>query len=74
MVNIDGFEYKDSDIPDYVRSLFRYINDYQPRELDIDYRLKTFLPKFCPAVGDVDAMLKVINLRYKLLFTKLLLS
>lgn len=33
---------------------------YSPAKIDISYRLQPFIPDFIPAVGDIDAFLKVI--------------
>ena len=39
----------------WVNCLFRYT----PQAIDLDYKLKPFIPDFIPAVGDIDAFLKV---------------
>lgn len=43
-----------------IRQLFSYITLYNPRLLDLDFKLKPFLPDFIPSVGDIDAFIKVI--------------
>lgn len=35
---------------------FRYI----PQNLQLDYKFKPFIPEYLPAVGDIDAFLKVV--------------
>lgn len=35
--------------------LFRYT----PQTIELDHKLKPFIPDFIPAVGDIDAFLKV---------------
>lgn len=48
------------------RTIFRYKNPlntnfrYSPQKVDIDYVLQPFIPEFIPAVGDIDAFLKVV--------------
>lgn len=32
---------------------------YTPQVIDLDHKLKPFIPDFIPAVGDIDAFLKV---------------
>jgi hypothetical protein len=32
---------------------------YTPQLIDLDHKLKPFIPDFIPAVGDIDAFLKV---------------
>ena len=39
----------------YLRSFFRYT----PQSIELDYKLKPFIPDYIPAVGDIDAFLKV---------------
>lgn len=35
---------------------FRYV----PQQLNLDYKFKPFVPEYLPAVGDIDAFLKVV--------------
>ncbi|KAG8434581.1 hypothetical protein GDO86_012814 [Hymenochirus boettgeri] len=42
-----------------IKELFQYITRYTPQVIELDYRLKPFIPDFIPAVGDIDAFLKV---------------
>lgn len=42
-----------------LKELFPYILKYTPQTIDTPYHLQPFIPEFVPAVGDVDAMLKV---------------
>ncbi|XP_074048670.1 LOW QUALITY PROTEIN: intraflagellar transport protein 46 homolog [Macrotis lagotis] len=37
----------------------QYITRYTPQLIDLDHKLKPFIPDFIPAVGDIDAFLKV---------------
>ncbi|KAL0182706.1 hypothetical protein M9458_022081, partial [Cirrhinus mrigala] len=32
---------------------------YTPQTIELDHKLKPFIPDFIPAVGDIDAFLKV---------------
>ena len=32
---------------------------YTPQQIELEYRLKPFIPEFIPAIGDLDAFLKV---------------
>lgn len=43
-----------------IRQLFSYITLYNSRLLDLDFKLKPFIPDFIPSVGDIDAFIKVI--------------
>jgi intraflagellar transport protein 46 len=42
-----------------VKELFMLIRDYKPVDLDLETRFKPFVPDFIPAVGDIDAYVKV---------------
>nr|AAI23330.1 MGC154753 protein [Xenopus laevis] len=42
-----------------IKELFQYITRYTPQVVELDYKLKPFIPDFIPAVGDIDAYLKV---------------
>lgn len=37
--------------------LFRYT----PQTIELEYKIKPFIPDFIPAVGDIDAFIKVSN-------------
>jgi len=39
--------------------LFQYIGRYKAHEVDLDTSLRCFVPDYIPAVGDMDAFLKV---------------
>ncbi|KAJ8947037.1 hypothetical protein NQ318_019929 [Aromia moschata] len=34
---------------------------YIPQQLNLDYKFKPFIPEYLPAVGDIDAFLKVVK-------------
>lgn len=40
----------------YITLLYRYT----PQHLNLDYKFKPFVPDYIPAVGDIDAFLKVV--------------
>ncbi|XP_034666880.1 intraflagellar transport protein 46 [Drosophila subobscura] len=42
-----------------VKDIFPYILKYTPQTIDTPFHLQPFIPEFVPAVGDVDALLKV---------------
>jgi intraflagellar transport protein 46 len=42
-----------------VKELFGHITRYTPQSVDLEFRLKPFVPDFIPAVGDIDAFIKV---------------
>jgi intraflagellar transport protein 46 len=42
-----------------VKELFEYIGRFKPQKIDLDAKIKPFIPDFVPAVGEVDAFLKM---------------
>ena len=38
--------------------LFQYIIRYKPQGIELESKLKPFVPEFIPAVGEVDAFIK----------------
>ncbi|XP_063274136.1 intraflagellar transport protein 46 homolog isoform X3 [Prinia subflava] len=42
-----------------IKDLFEYIQRYTPKTIEIEHKLQPFIPDFIPAVGDIDAFLKV---------------
>lgn len=55
----DPADYANLPVSTEIKDLFQYITRYAPQSLDLDLRLKPFIPDFIPAVGDIDAFLKV---------------
>ncbi|KAM8795555.1 intraflagellar transport protein 46 homolog [Eudromia elegans] len=42
-----------------IKELFEYIRRYTPQAIELEHKLQPFIPDFIPAVGDIDAFLKV---------------
>lgn len=42
-----------------VKDMFQNITRYTPQNIELDYKLRPFIPDFIPAVGDIDAFLKI---------------
>jgi len=42
-----------------VRDLFEYILRYKPQKIDLETKVKPFIPEYIPAVGEVDSFLKM---------------
>ena len=55
----DPREFDHLNVDSDVSNLFLYIQKYQSQSIILDYKLKAFIPDFIPAVGDIDAFLKV---------------
>ena len=55
----DPAEFSDLPVSQEITELFDYILRYVPQKLELDSKLKPFIPDFIPAVGDIDAFIKV---------------
>ncbi|XP_057378481.1 intraflagellar transport protein 46 homolog isoform X1 [Daphnia carinata] len=55
----DPIEFNGVNVPFQIRELFHFITKYRPQILEMETKLKPFLPEFIPAVGDPDAFLKI---------------
>ncbi|XP_034020314.1 intraflagellar transport protein 46 homolog isoform X2 [Thalassophryne amazonica] len=55
----DPAEYTNLPVSTEIKDLFQYITRYNPQSIDLEHSLKPFIPDFIPAVGDIDAFLKV---------------
>lgn len=52
--------YENLEAPSDVKEMFQYMSRYTPQKIEIEYKLQPFIPEFIPAVGDIDAFLKVL--------------
>uniref|UniRef100_A0A8C3W9F5 Intraflagellar transport protein 46 homolog n=1 Tax=Catagonus wagneri TaxID=51154 RepID=A0A8C3W9F5_9CETA len=55
----DPADYEHLPVSAEIKELFQYISRYTPQLIELDHKLKLFIPDFIPAVGDTDAFLKV---------------
>ncbi|KAK3916354.1 Intraflagellar transport protein 46-like protein [Frankliniella fusca] len=55
----DPQEFAHLPVSSEVKELFQNITRYTPQKIDLDFKLRPFVPDFIPAVGDIDAFLKV---------------
>ncbi|XP_022904179.2 intraflagellar transport protein 46 homolog [Onthophagus taurus] len=56
----DPKNFDDLDVNEEVRDLFQFIIKYTPQNLNLDFKFKPFIPDYIPAVGDIDAFIKVV--------------
>ncbi|EEZ97358.1 intraflagellar transport protein 46 homolog [Tribolium castaneum] len=56
----DPKEYENLDVSPEIKDIFQYITKYIPQQMGLDHKFKPFVPEFLPAVGDIDAFLKVL--------------
>ncbi|KAK5618390.1 Intraflagellar transport protein 46 [Crenichthys baileyi] len=55
----DPADYANLPVTTEIKELFQYITRYSPQTVELEHCLKPFIPDFIPAVGDIDAFLKV---------------
>ena len=55
----DPREFEHLNVDQNISSLFSLITKYKPQTIILDYKLKPFIPDYIPAVGDIDAFIKV---------------
>ena len=55
----DPAEYENLPVNAEIKELFQYITRYTPQAIDLEHKLKPFIPDYIPAVGDIDAFIKV---------------
>eukprot|EP00823_Brevimastigomonas_motovehiculus_P002164 TRINITY_DN136_c0_g2_i1.p1 TRINITY_DN136_c0_g2~~TRINITY_DN136_c0_g2_i1.p1 ORF type:complete len:508 (-),score=216.41 TRINITY_DN136_c0_g2_i1:307-1830(-) len=55
----DPNEYASLSVSSEIKDLFQHITRYKPKDIELDPRLRPFVPDFIPSVGDLDTFLKV---------------
>lgn len=55
----DPADYANLPVSTEIKELFQYITRYSPQSIELEHSLKPFIPDYIPAVGDIDAFLKV---------------
>ncbi|CAH2044643.1 unnamed protein product, partial [Iphiclides podalirius] len=55
----DPEQFRDLKVPPDIENLFQYIMKYSPQKMEVEARLRPFVPECAPAVGDCDALLKL---------------
>eukprot|EP00753_Platysulcus_tardus_P015071 PLAT4757.1.p2 GENE.PLAT4757.1~~PLAT4757.1.p2 ORF type:complete len:419 (+),score=223.91 PLAT4757.1:76-1332(+) len=55
----DPADYEGLDVEKSIKDLFLYVRRYTPTTMEIETKLKCFIPAYIPAVGDIDAFIKL---------------
>ncbi|XP_064478603.1 intraflagellar transport protein 46 homolog [Ornithodoros turicata] len=55
----DPTEYENLEVSPEIKELFAFITRYTPQTIELEHKLRPFIPDFIPAVGDIDAFIKV---------------
>jgi len=57
----DAAEWEHLEVSKDEKELFEYIHRYTPQKVDLETKFKPFIPDYIPAVGDIDAFIKVLR-------------
>merc|ERR1712142_1025983 len=55
----DPKDFEDLDVNEDIKHMFELITQYVPQKVEIENKLIPFIPEFIPAVGDIDAFIKI---------------
>jgi len=55
----DPAEFDHLPVSTELKELFQHIRRYSPQNIELDLKLKPFIPDYIPAIGDIDAFIKV---------------
>lgn len=55
----DPSAFRDLQVPGEIKEIFKYIERYQPQNIELDFKLKPFIPDYIPSIGDIDAFIKI---------------
>lgn len=55
----DPAVYRDLPVSPDIKDIFKYIERYQPQNIELDFKLRPFIPDYIPSIGDIDAFIKV---------------
>ena len=62
----DPAEFDHLPVAKELKELFQHIRRYTPQNIELDLKLKPFIPDYIPAIGDIDAFIKVLCIVYQL--------
>lgn len=55
----NAMDFKHLNVSDEIRELFKYIGRFQAHNIELDTKLKPFIPDYIPSVGSIDEFIKV---------------
>lgn len=58
-LNYNPADYKNLNISPEIKDLFKHITNYIPEVYELETHLKPFIPEYIPAIGEVDAFIKI---------------
>lgn len=66
----DPAEFDHLPVSKELKELFQHIKRYTPQNMELDLKLRPFIPDYIPAIGDIDAFIKVCIHRASILSCK----
>ena len=55
----DPAAFRDLPVSSEIKDIFKFIERYQPQAIELEFKLKPFIPDYIPSIGDIDAFIKV---------------
>mmetsp|Transcript_29806 Transcript_29806/g.77264 ORF Transcript_29806/g.77264 Transcript_29806/m.77264 type:complete len:304 (-) Transcript_29806:12-923(-) len=55
----NAMDFRHLNVSDDVRSVFELIGKYKPHDIELDTKLKPFIPDYIPSIGGIDEFIKV---------------
>jgi intraflagellar transport protein 46 len=55
----DPAQFRDLPVSSEISDIFKFIERYQPQTIELEFKLRPFIPDYIPSIGDIDAFLKV---------------
>ena len=55
----DPAEYSNLQVSGEIKELFQYMGRYKPHAIELETKMRPFIPDYIPAVGDIDSFVKV---------------
>merc|ERR1712216_98117 len=52
-------DYANLNVSSEINELFQYITRYKPHNIELETKMRPFIPDYIPAVGDIDPFVKV---------------
>jgi intraflagellar transport protein 46 len=52
-------DYQHLPVSEDIKDLFNYIERFKPQEIELETKLKCFIPEYIPSIGEMDAFVKV---------------
>jgi len=55
----DPAAFRDLPVSQEIKDIFKFIERYQPQTIELEFKIKPFIPEYIPCIGDIDAFIKI---------------